>query len=80
MCVYVCVCVSTCHIKFDLQGELGSDGRVSEQLIGLFQGGVFGRNPVNGQNPVPNLQDATPAHTHTHTHTLSHSELYDRNR
>ena len=51
--VYVRVC--TGHVKLNLQRELSGDGRVSEQLIGFLQGGVFSRNSIYGQDPVPDL-------------------------
>lgn len=53
----------TGHVKLDLQRELSGDGRVSEQLIGFFQGGVFGGNSIYRQNPVADLQDATSENT-----------------
>lgn len=72
-CVSVCffgVCLCTGHVKLNLQRELSCDGRVSEQLIGFFQSGVFSRDSIYGQNPVTDLQDTTSAHTDTtNTHT-----------
>jgi len=57
----------TGDVKLDLHGDRVGQSAVPEQLVGLLQGPVLSGGPVDGQQPVPHLQEATPTHTHTHT-------------
>lgn len=50
----------TCYVEFDLQRDLIGQRRVSEQLIGLLQCSVLCGDSVDWQQPVSNLQQATP--------------------
>ena len=52
----------TCDIKLNLHCDLIGQSRVSEQLMGFLQSAIFSRDPVNGQQPVPNLQQPAPPH------------------
>lgn len=50
----------TCYVKLDLQGDFVGQGGVPQQLVGLFQRPVLRGDPVDGQEAVSHLQQATP--------------------
>lgn len=50
----------TCYVKFYLQGHFVGQGGVTQQLVGLFQRSIFSGDPVDRQEAVSHLQQATP--------------------
>lgn len=50
----------TCYVELDLQRDLVGERRISQQLVGFFQGPVFRGDAVDGQEAVPHLQQAAP--------------------
>lgn len=68
---------STCHIELDLQGDLAGYAGVTQQLVGLLQRAVLGRDAVDGQDAVADLQDPTPEPT-TGCNTVRHGPGAER--
>lgn len=52
--------LSTCNIELHLHRHLVGQSRVPQQLMGLLQGAVLSRDPVDGQQSVADLQQPTP--------------------
>lgn len=63
---------NTCNIELNLQCDLVSQSRVSEQLMSFLQSAIFSWDPINEQQSVANLQQPTPSRSKTHK--------YEKNR
>lgn len=63
---------NTCNIKLNLQCDLVSQSRVSEQLMSFLQSAIFSWDPINEQQSVANLQQPTPSRRKIHK--------YEKNR
>lgn len=63
---------NTCNIELNLQCDLVSQSRVSEQLMSFLQSAIFSWDPINEQQSVANLQQPTPSRSKIHK--------YEKNR
>lgn len=52
--------ICTCNIELDLHCHLVGQSWVPQQLMGLLQSAVLGRDPIDGQQSVADLQQPTP--------------------
>lgn len=64
----------TCNIELNLHRHLIGQSRVSEQLVGLLQSAILSRDPVDGQQSVADLQQATPAQGNKARDELLHTQ------
>ena len=50
----------TCDVELYLQRDLVGQGGVPQELVGLLQRPVLRGDPVDGQEAVPDLEQAAP--------------------